>query len=387
MKKFVAAAGIALLVASASVCAAVPSFSQVIQSINQHDWQRADSQLTQVIAAHPDNARAHYLHGQVLDREGRPVDGLAEIGRARSLDPTLHFTNPSVFAQTEAKLRADANHASGERRSATAGDALMPSPTPPSTVQTSSIAPAAKPAHHGPGMITWLGLIAVIVVVVLVLRSTLNRWRVAGNQEAYNERRAHLKRATDLLNEVRPLRLDARISTAPGASALAGEIEAVDNDARTLVETLSSGKNPVVPYQVEELERCFASLKARVEGRPDPNAAPAAPAAASGSVFAQEAGRLSQSKQPYPPSYHPYPPQSPQPQQPSVIVQQGGGIGGLLTGVLLGEALSGGRRFDLGNGGGRSDAGFDIGQDDNWSTDSGDSGNIDLGSNDDWSNI
>ncbi|MEX3557362.1 MAG: tetratricopeptide repeat protein [Burkholderia sp.] len=382
MKKFVAAAGIALLVASASVCSAVPSFSQVIQSINQHDWQRADSQLTQVIAAHPDNARAHYLHGQVLDREGRPVDGLAEIERARSLDPTLHFTNPSAFAQTEAKLRADANRASGERRSATAGGALMPSPTPPSTVQTSSIAPAAKPAHHGPGMIAWLGLIAVIVVVVLVLRSMLNRLRAAGNQEAYNERRAHLKRATDLLNEVRPLKLDARISTAPGASALAGEIEAVDNDARTLVETLSSGKNPVVPYQVEELERCFASLKARVEGRPDPNAAPAA---APGSVFAQEAGRLSQSQQPYPPSYHPYPPQSqPPPQQPSVIVQQGGGIGGLLTGVLLGEALSGGRRFDLGNSGGGNDAGFDIGPDDNWSTDSG---NIDLGSNDDdWSN-
>ncbi|MEK6315296.1 MAG: tetratricopeptide repeat protein [Burkholderia gladioli] len=414
MKKFVAAAGIALLVASASVFAAVPSLQQVIQSINQQNWQRADSQLSQVIAAHPDNARAHYLYGQVLDREGRPADALAAIERARSLDPTLHFTTPSAFAQTESRLRADANRASGERRSATAGGALMPSATPPSAMQTSSLAPAAKPAHHGPGMIAWLGLIAVIVVVVLVLRRTLNRSRAAGNQEADNERRAQLKRATDLLNEVRPLKLDARISTAPGASALTGEIEAVESDALGLVETLSKGKNPVAPYQVEELERRFASLKARVEGRPDPNAAPAAPAAASGSAFAQEADRLSQPQQPYPPSYQPYPPQSPyppQPQQPPVIVQQGGGfgggMGGLLTGVLLGEALSGGRErvverdvivddqrqrsggggFDLGNNGGGNDAGFDVGQGDSWSTDSGDSGSVDLGSNDDdWNN-
>ncbi|MDC6133129.1 tetratricopeptide repeat protein, partial [Burkholderia gladioli] len=303
---------------------------------------------------------------------------------------------------------ADANRASGERRTATAGGALMPSAAPPSAMQTSSLAPVAKPAHHGPGMIAWLGLIAVIVAVVLVLRRTLNRSRAAGSQEADNERRAQLKRATDLLNEVRPLKLDARISTAPGASALTGEIEAVESDALGLVETLSKGKNPVAPYQLEELERRFASLKARVEGRPDPNAAPAAPAAASGSVFAQEADRLSQPQQPYPPSYQPYPPQ---PQQPPVIVQQGGGfgggMGGLLTGVLLGEALSGGRErvverdvivddqrqrsggggFDLGNNGGGNDAGFDVGQGDSWSTDSGDSGSVDLGSNDDdWNN-
>ncbi|MEX3606582.1 MAG: tetratricopeptide repeat protein [Burkholderia sp.] len=376
MKTFVASAGIALLVASASLFAAAPSLSQVIQSINQHDWQRADSQLTQVIAAHPDNARAHYLYSQVLDREGRPVDGLAEIERARSLDPTLHFTNPNAFAQTEAKLRADANR--------TAGGALMPSATAPSAVQAGSIAPAAKPAHHDPGMIAWLGLIAVIMVVVLVLRRTLNRSRANGNQKADNERRAQLKRATDLLNEVRPLKLDARISTAPGASALTGEIEAVENDARTLVERLSNDKNPVGPYQVEKLERRFVSLKARVEGHPDPNTAPAA---APGSVFAQEADRLSQSQQLYPPP----------PQQPPMIVQQGGGMGGLLTGVLLGEALSGSRERVVErdvivddqcqrSGGGGNDAAFDVGQGDNWSTDSGDSSNIDLGSNDDWNN-
>ncbi|MBN3723196.1 tetratricopeptide repeat protein [Burkholderia sp. Ac-20379] len=410
MKKFVAAAGIALLAASASVFAAVPSLSQVTQSIEQRDWQRADSQLSQVIAAHPDNPRAHYLYGQVLDREGRSADALAEIERAKSLDPSLHFTNPQAFAQTESRVRADAQRASGQHRSATSGGALVP--TDSQLTQQAQFAPA-KPAHHGPSAAMWIGLILLVAVIALVLRWTLRRSRSTENQAADDERRAQLKRATDLLNEVRPLKLDARISTMPGVSALTGEIEAVESEARSLVEALSNGKNPVPPYQLEDLEHRFASLKARVEGRPDPNAAPAsAPGtnfgsgAGSGSVFAQEADRLTQ------PPYPPYPPQAPYPyppQQPPVVIQQGGGIGsgvgGLLTGVLLGEALSGNRErvverdvivddqrqhgsgsignpFD--NGG--NDSRFDLGQNDNW--DSGnDSGGVDLGStDDDWNN-
>ncbi|MEK6424198.1 MAG: tetratricopeptide repeat protein [Burkholderia gladioli] len=410
MKKFVAAAGIALLVASASVFAAVPSLSQVTQSIEQRDWQRADSQLSQVIAAHPDNPRAHYLYGQVLDREGRSADALAEIERAKSLDPTLHFTNAQAFAQTESRVRADAQRASGERRSATSGGALVP--TDSQLTQQAQFAPV-KPAHHGPSAGMWIGLILLVVVIALVLRWTLRRSRSTGNQAADDERRAQLKRATDLLNEVRPLKLDARISTAPGVSALTGEIEAVESEARSLVEALSNGKNPVPPYQLEDLERRFASLKARVEGRPDPNAAPAsAPGtnfgsgSGSGSVFAQEADRLT--PPPYPPQApYPYPPQ-----QPPVVIQQGGGIGsgvgGLLTGVLLGEALSGNRErvverdvivddqrqhgsgsvgnpFDNGNGG--NDGSFDLGQNDNWDSGNDSGGGVDLGSaDDDWNN-
>lgn len=403
MKKFVAAAGIALLVASASVFAAVPSLSQVTQSIEQHNWQRADSQLSQVIAAHPDSPRAHYLYGQVLDREGRSADALAEIERAKSLDPTLHFTNAQAFAQTESRVRADAQRASGERRSATSGGALVP--TDSQLTQQAQFAPA-KPAHHGPSAGMWIGLILLLLVIALVLRWTLRRSRSTGNQVADDERRAQLKRATDLLNEARPLKLDARISTAPGVSALTGEIEAVESEARSLVEALSNGKNPVPPYQLEDLEHRFASLKARVEGRPDPNAAPAHAPGGSGSVFAQEADRMTQ------PPYPPYPPQAPYPypQQPPVVIQQGGGIGsgvgGLLTGVLLGEALSGNRErvverdvivddqrqhgsgsvgnpFDNGNGG--NDGSFDLGQGDNW--DSGNDGGVDLGStDDDWNN-
>jgi tetratricopeptide (TPR) repeat protein len=383
MKKLLAAASLALLVASGSAFAAVPSLQQIQQSISQGNWQQADGQLSQVIAAYPDNARARYLYGQVLDHEGRPADALVQIERAKSLDPQIRFTDPAKFARTEAKVRADAERLGSQaRRSATSGGQVLPP-----QVGQQQLAPAPAPRHE-PSTGMWIGFAVLIGAVALVLRWTLRRARSSDNQRGDDERRAQLKRATDLLNEVRPLKLDARLSTAPGAAAFNGEIENVETQARTLVEALSNGKNAVPPYQLDELERQFASLKARVEGRPDPTATAAPAAGGAGSVYAQEADRLAGA-----PQQAPYPP----PQQPPVVVQQGGGfgggMGGLLTGVLLGEAMSGGRErvierdVIVNNEPGRraDDPGFDMGQGGNWDSGGGGGGDVDLGSSDDWS--
>ncbi|KVU80108.1 tetratricopeptide repeat protein [Burkholderia ubonensis] len=378
MKKSLAALGFALLALS-SAAFAVPSLQQVEQSIAQRDWQRADTQLSQVIDAHPNNAHAHYLYAQVLDREGRASDALAQLQRAKTLDPQLRFTDPSRFAQTEARIRADAGRVSN-----------APSASARSGTLQSSLAPAAAPAEkHGPSVGMWIGLGLIVAVIALVLRWTLRRARSAGDTRADDERRAQLKRATDVLNDIRPLKLDARLSTAPGAAALTSELEGIETDARELVEALSNGKNPVPPYRVDELEKRHATAKARVEGRPDPAAPASAPAGGSGSVFAQEADRLSGAQgQPYPPQ-----------QQPPVVIQQGGGgfgggMGGLLTGVLLGQAMSGGRDrviereviVDDEHRRREADPGFDLGRGDDTNWDDGSSGGgggVDLGSNDD----
>nr|WP_175800249.1 tetratricopeptide repeat protein [Burkholderia anthina] len=378
MKKSLAALGFSLMLLS-SAAFAVPSLQQVEQSIAQRDWQNADTQLSQVIDAHPNNAHARYLYAQVLDREGRASDALTQLQRAKSLDPQLRFTDASHFAQTESRIRADAARTSGNAPSATQSGSLQ-----------SSLAPAAPVAKHGPSTGMWIGLALLIAAIALVLRWTLRRARSADDSRADDERRSQLKRATDVLNDIRPLKLDARLSTAPGAAALTGELEGIETDARGLVEALSNGKNPVPPYRIDELEQRHASVKARVEGRPDPSAQPAQQNG-NGSVYAQEADRVTGMQgQPY--QQQPYPPQ----QQPTVVVQQGGGfgggMGGLLTGVLLGEAMSGGRervverdvivddprrRQDNGQG-------FDLGRgdDSNWSDGNG-GGGVDLGSNDD----
>jgi hypothetical protein len=388
MKKFLAAAGASLLLMSTAAFA-VPSIQQVERAMAQGNWQQADTALTEVLQAHPNSAHAHYLYGQVLDREGRYADALSQIQQAKTLDPQVRFTDPARFAQVEARVRADAGSTAAPAPSAQANRTVNPF--------TQTQAQPATSERHGPSTGLWIGIALLFVVIALVLRWTLRRARTTEDSRADDDRRAQLKRATELLNAVRSLKLDVRLSTAPGHEALANEVEGMENQLRELVEMLSNGKNPVPPYQIDDLERQVASLKARAEGRPDPNAAPAP----GQSAYAAEADRLAQAQQqPYGPA-QPYPPQ----QQPTVVVQQGGGglgggMGGLLTGVLLGEALSGGRervverdvivdddtrRRD--SGGGADTGGLDFGQGNTWDdSGGGGGGGVDFGNNDDSDN-
>ncbi|HEY3596498.1 MAG TPA: tetratricopeptide repeat protein [Paraburkholderia sp.] len=388
MKKFVAAAFVSLMLVSGGAFA-VPSATQVETAIQQHNWQKADTELAEVLQAHPDNARAHYLYAQVLDQQGRYADALTQIQQAKTLDPQVRFTDPARFAQTEARIRADAARTGASTNTTHNPFAQQSSPAFMQQAQQAAAAPEA-PQRHGPSMGMWIGIAIVIAAIALVLRWTLRRARSQSDTNADDERRAQLKRATDLLNAVRSLKLDVRLSTVPGHEQLEKEVEGTEAQLREFMEALSDRKNPAAPYQLEDLERQVASLKARAEGRPDPNAA--APSYSSGSAYAREAderfGRQPQA---------PYPPQ-PVPQQQPVIIQQGGGfgggMGGLLTGVLLGEALNSGRdrvverdvivddeaRRRAGGG----DGSVDFGQGSNdWSDgNGGNDGGVDMGSDD-----
>jgi hypothetical protein len=379
MKKLLAALGLSVALMGTAL-AAVPTLSQVQQSIGQHNWQQADDQLAQVTQAYPNNPRAHYLYGQVLAREGRASDALAQIEQARSLDPELRFTDASRFAQVERQVRGEAKRLGQSTGSVNA--APLAQPAQAAVIQQ----PVAAPVHHSPSFATW-GVFAVVIAgVIFVLRKTIGRVRNSETQQSEDERRAQLKRATDVLNAVRPLKLDARLSTAPGADKLVTDIENLETQARTVVDTLSNSKTPVAPYQVDGLVQQLESLQARVAGRPDPHAAPLG---APGSVYAQEADRVMGVPPGYPPG-QPYPPQYPP--QP-VVVQQGGGfgggIGGLLTGVLLGEAMSGGRERVIerdvivdDRNRNQGDQNFDLGQSDDWSN--GSDGGVDMGGGDNW---
>jgi hypothetical protein len=388
MKKFLAAAFVSLMLVSAGAFA-VPSATQIETAMQQGNWQQADAALTEVLQAHPNNARAHYLFGQVLDREGRYTDALTQIQQAKTLDPQVRFTDPSRFAQTEARIRRKAERAGALTTSRSSNPFVQQ--TTPSVHQQAAVVPQA-PQRHGPSIGLWIAIVLVLGALALVLGWTVRRARSQEDSRADGDRRVQLKRATELLNGMRSLKLDVRLSTVPGHEALEKEVEGAETQLRQLVETLSTSRSPVPPYQIEDLERQVESLKARSEGRPDPNATGAAglgpgPLGSGESAYAREAderfGR-------HPLAPYPYPQQPVPQQQPPVIVQQGGGfgggLGGLLAGVLLGQVLNSGHgrvterdvlvddetRRRGGDGGGP-----DFGQGENdWS----DGGGVDMGS-------
>ncbi len=388
MKKFLATVFASLLLVSGAAFA-VPTVQQIESAMSQGNWQQADAGLSEVLQAHPNNARAHYLYAQVLDREGRYGDALAQVQQAKTLDPQIRFTDPTRFAQTDARIRKDAERAGGAAGNTTSRAANPFAQQNAPAVQQQSAMVSQAPQRHGPGIGLWVGMILLVGVIALVLRWTLRRARSQDNSRADDDRRVQLKRATEMLNAVRSMKLDVKLSTAPGHEALEKEVEGTEDQLRGLVETLSNSKNPLPPYQLDELEQRIGSLRARADGKPDPYAAPAA--ATQQSPYAQEAERFGN------PPQAPYPQQGPYQQQPQVIVQQGGGgfgggMGGLLTGVLLGEALNSGRERvverdvvvdDEARRRGNDGGGLDFGQGSNdWSDNSG-GGGVDMGSNDD----
>ncbi|WP_213764063.1 tetratricopeptide repeat protein [Caballeronia sp. dw_19] len=397
MKKYVMAVVASLMLVSATAFAAVPSAGQIEQSMTQGNWSQADAQLNEVLQAHPNNAKAHYLYAQVLDREGRSSDALAQVQQARTLDPAIKFTDPSRFNAMEARIRSDANRVNSSANTSNTSNSTSTSVTRNPFNQGA----VAASERHGPSMGMWALLAVLFVGIALVLRWGLKRARSNDDGQADADRRTQLKRATELLNDVRSLKLDVRLSTQPGHEAMLQEVEGIETQLRQMVEALSNSKNPVPPYAIEDLANQIDSVRARSEGRPDPRTT-AAPASADGqSVYAQEAERFGRNPQGQPP-YSPYPQQ-----QPPVIVQQGGGfgggMGGLLTGVLLGEAMSGGNRERVierevpvdddelrrrrGNDDNNNGGGLDFGNGSNdWSDNGG--GGVDVGSNDsgNWDN-
>ncbi|CAM2145259.1 Tetratricopeptide repeat protein [Pararobbsia alpina] len=335
MKKLLAVAVLALAGLAQTAWAAAPSVKDVEAAIRAGNYGQAETMLNEVVTAHPDSARAHYMYGQVLDRNGKAAAGLAQIEQARTLDPSLKFTDAAEFRAVERHVQADADATGGsvaQRPSAGQGGGFHANGGTVS--QDSGMAPAPR-ASHGPGMGVWMIFLIVIVAVIAILVWTVRRARSKGDGEAKEARLAQMRRATDVLNAIRSLKLDLRLSTAPGHDVLTNEAEGLEGDARDTIAALN-GDNPIPDYRVEDLERRLASLKARAEGRPDPNAAPApGPYSNNPSPYAQEADRFG--APPYPGG-----PAGPPPQTVIVNNPPPGGGGGLLTGVLLGSVLSGG---------------------------------------------
>ncbi|MCY0388039.1 tetratricopeptide repeat protein [Robbsia sp. Bb-Pol-6] len=331
---------------SAFAASPAPSVQDVEQAINRGDLQGAQSMLDQVVAAHPGSARAHYLDAQVLERNHRYGDALTQLDAARRIDPALGFTDRAKFETVQRRISAEAQ--AGTR--------------PATSIQSfpnageSSVQPAA-PVHRGPSPIAWLGLLIVLAAVVGLIVWSMRRRRQQDDVGATDMHRAALKRATELLDSVRAVKLDLKLSTSPDRQTWVSDAEDVEAQLSHLIDTLGTtggarGPETAPAYQLEELDRSVERLKALAAGRPDPQAG-----MANASPYAGEANRMAPPPYQTPYGQQPYgqqPGSAPWGNQPVQQQPQGGmgstlgaGLGGLAAGVVLGEIMGGHRERDV----------------------------------------
>lgn len=123
--------------------AAEPTLPQVYAAANAGDFKGAQAMMDQVLAAHPNSAKAHFVEAELLAKQGQIAKARSEFTAAERIDPALSSEKPEAVQSLRARL-------SGEH----AANAAVP-----------AIAAATASAHAGP---SW-GLIFVVVALVAAI--------------------------------------------------------------------------------------------------------------------------------------------------------------------------------------------------------------------------
>lgn len=93
-----------LLTLGAVSAHALPTVEDVQHAVHRGDYAAAESMTRDVLAARPDNAKAHYILAELLAHQGKLGEARAQAATAQQLDPSVHFTTPEKFRQFQALL-------------------------------------------------------------------------------------------------------------------------------------------------------------------------------------------------------------------------------------------------------------------------------------------
>ncbi|MBB5189831.1 hypothetical protein HNQ50_000541 [Silvimonas terrae] len=123
---------------------ALPTEQDVEAAVKQGNFAQAQTMLAEVVAAKPDNAKAHYIYAEVLAHNGQFADATNEALKAKTIDPQIHFTSPEKFRKFEAQLLNSAQ------------------PAAPAATTRAVTAPQAMPVQRSGGF-GWTGIIILVV--------------------------------------------------------------------------------------------------------------------------------------------------------------------------------------------------------------------------------
>lgn len=94
--------GASILVASA--VSAEPSREDVDQALRAGDIVKAEHLVKEVVAAHPDSAKAHFKYAEILAAQGKLADAKTELSKAEQIQPELAFAKPAAVQSLKHKL-------------------------------------------------------------------------------------------------------------------------------------------------------------------------------------------------------------------------------------------------------------------------------------------
>jgi uncharacterized protein len=151
IKKWLAVA--ALLGCSLAMAQSEPTLNQVYEAANAGKLEQAQVMMQQVLVAHPDSGKAHFVQAELSARQGNLSRAREELALAEKLAPGLPFAKSGAVQSLRSQLAAKGSTESMNK--ATTG-----SPTPP---RSAAPEPAASSFPWGMALALGAGAIALVV--------------------------------------------------------------------------------------------------------------------------------------------------------------------------------------------------------------------------------
>ena len=128
---------------------------QIQSAVRQGDYAKAEGIIEKVLQQHPNSAKAHYIHAEILVHSQQLTQAQQEVAVAKKLDPRITFTAPEKFGQFEAYLDSAAHQ---KTHAGTQTHAVVSVPSSPAQNPVSGLLPMAG------------GILLFLVVVYAVFR-------------------------------------------------------------------------------------------------------------------------------------------------------------------------------------------------------------------------
>lgn len=152
--------GLAMLFSAACFSGAAladePTLHQVYQTAQSGNLAQAQTMMHQVLQAHPESGKAHYVEAELLAKQGQFQQAAAELATAERLAPSLPFAKPQAVQNLKGLL---GNSNSGSARTAS----QQPLP------QALAVPPGSQGAFPWGLAAAGLGLVAFIILATRLM--------------------------------------------------------------------------------------------------------------------------------------------------------------------------------------------------------------------------
>lgn len=174
-----------LFASGAALAQSEPSMNQIYEAARAGRLDQAQSMMKQVIAAHPNSAKAHFVQAELLAQQGRIDAARESLATAERLQPGLAFATPEAVKGLRARLTGSGLNGlsgvaprSGSVDSGSSRGSGVPAPSSPR-------ASPSAPASSGPSFGLFWPVLLIVGGVALFLmfrrRSAAARTAAAGS--------------------------------------------------------------------------------------------------------------------------------------------------------------------------------------------------------------